>query len=333
MDLQKPEPETPEATDPTQSLNSLEEESPANLVSRVAQSSRQRQESTQREAQRERPPFILDIERSEVAYTLSPKFLPLAHIDYEAFIKLLEQKWSLSLDVSSVKLDPTILQRIAGEGHSTDDALGGAIVRHALQTGKPELSFIKGRYPLPKSEFVEIPAVTLNFETVLVSVSGISQIAEAVAQEIVELVNATAGADRRWEAVSGEVQVVGYATRTKVNLGSEAAFEHLLSPTLLTFIENHVESGEQFGAHAGGYYARNQLAPAPKPIVSVGLDDLTLRISNYDDVTGQVRQSDLRFSVMSRSDLRSGRVSISSELPYDVHEACIEALIQTLGDD
>lgn len=313
-------------------LPDASEESPAHLVSRVAQSSRQRQESTQREARRERPAFILAVDHSEVAYTLNPKFLPLAHIDSDAFMGALEKKWGLVLDPSSVKLDPTVLQRIANEEHSTDDAFGRAVVKHALQTSQPKLSFYRGKYPVSKSEFFEIPRVTLTYETILVSASGISQIAEAVAQEILELVNAAAGADRRWETLAGEVQVAGYATRTKVDLGSETAFEHLLSPTLLAFIKDHVEAGEQLGAHAGGYYARNQLGPAPKPIVSVGLDDLTLRISNYDDVTGQARQSNLRFSVMTRSELRSGHVSVSSELPYDVHEKCIGGLITAIGD-
>jgi hypothetical protein len=307
-------------------------ESSAQLVSQVAQSAQQRQELTQREALRERPDFILDIEQSEVMYTLRPKFVPLGLIDYPTFAKSLYDKWGMSLDLQSLKVDPTVLQRASEESQSQGETFENAVMKHVLQGSEPAFGFSRGKYPVSKTEFVQILGIRLSFEAVLVSVGGIGQVAEAIAQEVLELVNAAAGADRPWKVLADEVQIIGYATRTKVDLGSASAFESLLSSQFRSFLDSQVVAGQQFGAHAGGYHARHDLGPPPDPQVVYALQELTLLVSSFDIATANSRETDFRFRVTARGDYRSGTVSISSELPYEIHEQCVGKLIEALAE-
>lgn len=307
------------------------DESSAQLVSQMADAAQERQESTQREALRERPDFILDIEQSEVRYTLPLKFIPLEHVDFTAFARTMQEQWGLTLDVRSLKVDPTVLHRLADESRSDDEAFESAVMKQVLPDREISLVFRDGKYPLPQSEFVQILRVELNYEAVLVSVGGIGQVAEAIAQEVLERLNTAAGADRPWPLLAGEVLLVGHGTRTKVNLGSLDAFERMLSPQLLSFLNSEVVEGRQFGAHAGGYHARHGLGPPPDSQVVVALDDLALKISSFDVSTGNSRESNMWFSVRSRGDIRSGIVSVSSELPYEIHEECLGKLIEAIG--
>jgi len=297
----------------------------------MADAAQERQESTQREALRERPDFILDIEQSEVKYTLPLKFIPLEHVDFTAFVRTMQEKWGMTLDVRSLKVDPTVLHRLSDESKSNDEAFESAVMKQVLPDREISLVFRDGKYPLPQSEFVQILRVELNYESVLVSVAGIGQIAEAIAQEVLERLNTAAGADRPWSVLADEVLLVGHGTRTKVNLGSPDAFERMLSPQLLSFLSEEVVQGRQFGAHAGGYHSRHELGPPPDSQVVVALDDLALKISSFDVSTGSHRESNMWFSVRSRGDYRSGIVSISSELPYEIHEECLGRLIQAIG--
>ena len=310
------------------------DESSAQLISRMADAAQQeRQETTQREALRERPSFILDIEQSEVKYTLSLKYVPLEHVDFSVFARQMEDRWGLTFDVRSLKVDPTVLQRLSEQSKLNEEDFESAVVKQALPDHDIAFVFRDGKYPLPQNEFVQISRVELNYESVLVSVGGIGQVAEAVAQEVLEELNAAAGAQRPWSALANEVLLVGYATRTKVDLGSPSAFEGLLSPRLLTFMQDEMTEGRQFGAHAGGYHARHDLRPPPNSHVVVALDDLSLRISSFDDSTGNHRESNMWFSVRSRGEYRSGVISISSELPYDIHEECLGVLIERMHQD
>jgi hypothetical protein len=305
-------------------------ESSAQLVSRVAHSSQERQESAQQAALREPPQFILDVEQSEVIYTLHPKHIPLPYIDFAKFAHALRERWGLSLDVRTLKVAPTVLQRLSADSQADEEVFQREVMRHVLQEREPSFGFHGGKYPLSKSEFVRILTVKLNFESVLVAVAGKSQVAEAIAQEVLELVNESAGADRPWSVLEQEVRLIGYATKTRVALGPSSAFERLLSPRFLTFLEGDVVDGERFGAHAGSYYVKNGEIQLPDLRVVYGLDDLVVRITSFDEATAGYKETHLRFSVTARSDHHSGIVSVSSELPYDIHEKFLGRLIDSL---
>jgi hypothetical protein len=198
-----------------------------------------------------------------------------------------------------------------------------------LGGGSPELNFKAGRYRVSDFEFIPILTVQINFESVHVAVRGISRVAESVAQELVETVSASAGASRSWAGIEPEVQLVGYATRTRVNL-SPNAFEALLSPGFRVFLDEQITGGARYGAHAGAYNARHGLQPPPRAQLTAALDDVVLLLTLFDPDTGNSNQARLGFSVMTRSDYGSGIVSVSSQLPYELHIEMIGALIAAL---
>ena len=306
-----------DSTDPTS----------AELMRELAVSSQERHERTREEAQQVPPEFILSVERTDVVYTFPLRLLPLAHIDYGNFCALLAKKWGLSPSLADVKLDPTELRTIPQDEHFDEN-----LMNHVLRSSNPQVAFTGGRYRLSSTEFVPINSVMVNRESVVVSVSGVTRVAEAVAQETAEAVSAMAGATPSWSTLEKEVLVLGYTTQTRVDLGGESAFERLLSAKFRAFLEEEVTSGPRYGAHIGTYRARHGLKPPPRAVLSAALDDLVLYITRYDPDTHTAINSRLRFSVVSVNDYGSGIVSVTSELPYEVHVECLHHLISATED-
>lgn len=306
------------------------DDSSALLVSDVARNAQKRHESTQRAAEEKPPEFILEIEQSDVAYTVPPQMMPLGHVNYEVFTREMRDRWDLEPDLSSLRIDPSLPQQVAKEVESTGEDFDAALIRHALKDRDAELMFRGGRYRLSDSEFVPINAVKVNFESVIVSVGGIEKVAESVAAEIFELIAASAGLSRPWKTTEEQLRVVGYATKTRVDLGSDNAFEDLLSPKLIGFMDSEMVAGERFAAHYGSYHSRDDLKAPSEDATSLSwsLDDLHFYISQFDKRTGMVRQGQIRFTVTGRGDYRSGVVSIWSEFPYEIHKRFVGQLIQ-----
>lgn len=302
----------------------------ADLVSDVAKASKERQKSTQRAAEEKPPEYILEVEQSDVAYTVPPQMMPLGHVDYEVFVREMRDRWDLDPDLSSLRLDPSAPQKISKEVESTGEDFEAALMRHALKDRDAELMFRGGRYRLSESDFVPINAVKVNFESVIVSVGGIEKVAEAVAAEIFELIAASAGLSRPWKITEEQIRVVGYATKTRVDLGPQDGFENLLSQNAINFMGSEMVAGERFAAHYGSYHSRDGLKAPDETATSLSwaLDDLHFYISQFDRRTGMVRQGQIRFTVTGRGDYRSGVVSVWSEFPYEIHQRFLGKLIE-----
>jgi hypothetical protein len=295
----------------------------AQLVSQLAQEQAERRHAeAQRAAQREHPDFVLDIERSDVVYTLPPRFMPLEHVEFDKLRRLLHDKWGLTLDLSSLKLDavlgPRSIEQVAG---LSEDEL----MQLVLRSGDPNIAFGAGKYPVSDFDFVPVLGVRLNYESVMVKVAGVSRVAEVVAAELVEAVSTSAGAARPWSDIEPHLQRVGYATATRINLG--APFEALLSTPTRRFLDEQMIDGPRYAAHMGYYHARPRLGPPPRAVCTYALDDLSLRFAWFDPETGVSTATNMKFSVTSKADYRSGIVLVWSELPYDIHVACLEQLI------
>jgi hypothetical protein len=293
----------------------------AELVSRVAHDARQRQEETRTAAQRPQPDFLLDVEQSEVGYTLPPRLLPLSFIDYERFAAALFERWGVHPDWSKVRVDPAALQ-----GLRQREDFDKALIEHVLRGSSPEVRFVSGAYRVSEFDFVPINTIRVNHETAQVSVRGHSAVAESVAKEVIELVSASAGASRAWGNIEPHVQVAGYATRTRIKLAGQGSFEEMLRPEVQKFLAGQVAEGPKYGAHTGKYLARHGLQPPPKAQVTVALDELHLLVTCFDPDTGDATQTKLTFSVTQRADYGSGIVSVYSELPYEQHIAMLGAL-------
>jgi hypothetical protein len=61
------------------------------------------------------------------------------------------------------------------------------------------------------------------------------------------------------------------------------------------------------------------------------MDDLTIHISRFNPITGSAEDSNLRFSVTANNDYRSGRVRVTSELPYEQHIEFLASLFKVIG--
>jgi hypothetical protein len=299
--------------------------SAAQLVSQLAQDAQKRQELTQQAAQQETPDFVLGVEQSEALYTMPPRFLPLRHANYATLSQILDSKWSLTLDSERTALAPA-LSTVGREQLGT--LTETEVMDHVLKSSRPEIAFRNGKYPLSDFDFVPIRGVQISFESVLVSVGGISRVAEAVAAEIVEAVWSSAGATRPWSAIEPYLQRRGYATRTKVDLGCPA--EKLLSPTVLKFLDDEMIDGSKYATHMGHYLASAQGQPPVNTMSTYALDDLVIAFAWFDSNTGMSTRASLKVEVASFSEYRTGIVSVSSELPYDMHISCLEKLIQAL---
>jgi hypothetical protein len=299
----------------------------ADLVGRLAQErdAQEREQLTQQAAQRELPTFVLAIEQSEARYTIPPRLLPIAHVDYEKLRVILSEKWQLSPDPEYTKLGGILASMPRDQLGQVPES---ELMRRLLKSSRPEIGFELGRYPLSDFEFVPVLGVQITRESVLVSVAGISQVAEYLVTEMVQAIWASAGVMRPWSDIEPEVQARGYATKTKVDLG--AATEQLLNPKLIDFFNNEVLAGAQFASHMGLYLARHDNKPPPQAVTTYALDDLQLKFATFDPATGTTTNSKITISVTSLADYQSGIVSVASELPYDVHIQCLEQLIASV---
>jgi hypothetical protein len=299
------------------------------LVSQLAtQQAQERHAEAQREAQREHPDFVLDIDVSEVIYTMPPRVLPLQHIDLNRLTTLLHEKWGLLPDPSNLKLDSFLESRSLEEVAAIRTS---ELMERVVRSTDPNVAFTSGKYPVSDFEFVPVLSVRLNFESVIVKVAGVSRVAEVVAAEAVEAVWAAAGAARPWSAVEPHVQRVGYATGTRVDLG--APFEALLSGPTRAFLDEQMIAGPRYAAHMGHYHALPTLGPRPNAVCTYALDEVILRVSWFDPETGLNSTTNMKFTVTSKADYRSGIVRVWSELPYDVHVACLAGLISAIREN
>lgn len=299
------------------------------LVSQLAQQqAQQRHADAQREARREHPEFVLDIDVSEVIYTMPPRVLPLQHIDFERLTTQLYDKWGLVPDPSNLKLDAFLESRSLEEVAAMRKL---ELMQQLVRSNDPNVAFSSGKYPVSDFEFVPVLSVRLNFESVIVKVAGVSRVAEVVAAEAVEAVWAAAGAARPWSAIEPHLQRVGYATGTRIDLGTP--FEALLSAPTRTFLDEQMIAGPRYAAHMGHYHARPTLGPRPNAVCTYALDEVILRVSWFDPETGLNSTTNMKFTVTSKADYRSGIVRVWSELPYDIHVACLTGLIAAIREN
>jgi len=281
----------------------------------ISELARQRRDKAEREAARPRPEFIESVDRSEVFYALNAQGgIPYQLIDATSLVSSLAESYDLSL----VNPDYGPLLREVGR-----EGLSQMSQEEALQqlTGQQDssLSFENGRFPL-RDDFVIISAVDINFESIGVAVAGVSDIAEVVAQEIVELMWRIAGANKRWADLERLVIARGYSTTTRVNLGSGPEF--LLNPALVEYLEAHLSGSDGFARYMG-----RMTSPSVGTIRAVAaLDDLILKVRRFNDQTGYSDEANLAFSVMTSTDYRTGFLSCSSLMPYDKHVELLQGV-------
>lgn len=294
-------------------------------LDRISELAQERRDAATAQLSRALPDVITSIHQTEIAYTFDPSAMPLSQVDADRLIEQLEAKFGLGLPTPD--LGP-LLQKLSKEEVlelSAREAVA-AILRSGPDGGV--VNFENGKFSTGRDEFVPILGVSFNRERLHVSVRGIGAHAELLAAEMMELIWACTGSPKRWEALEQKLQIRGYATGTFVDLGT--SFQEFLNPRLVSFVDEHVVDGKRFAAHADDFLAQDGFGPPPGAMLTWALGSVDLELFRFDQRNGRYGHTTLRFRVPTRSDYGGSRIHVSSELPFDVHVACIVELSEVL---
>lgn len=262
------------------------------------------------------PPWLLEVIQTEVVYTINPRVFPLRVAAFGALTDLLKEKYSLRF------------ARPRGAMYGRSDVSDQDVAAALIQSNE-RVRFENGRFMRTAIDFSVIRSVNFDFETIHVVVEGVSKIAELVIADVAEMVWAAAGAQKKWDDIHAGVQLIGYATSTLVDLG--ISFETFLSPAVRGFCDDHLLEGERYSLETGRRSARHQFGVSPTLKAIWALDEVTLRVFLFDQMTGRSESTRIDVGVVSRDSMGTGRVRVYSELPFNMHLECVDALRSSLG--
>jgi hypothetical protein len=285
------------------------------LLSVISAVAEQRRQQAQPVLERRLPEWILEVVRSEVAYTLNPRMLPIKQASFPILMRLLEEKYSM-------KFAPPDLGPFRPNAPMSPEELGSALMG---QLSDRHLRFENGRFPKSRNDFDVVESIRINQESILVSVQGISEIANLVVADVAEMIWVSTGVQKSWDEVKQGVQLIGYGTATLVDLGFPS--ENFIDVKFLDFIRSEMLSGKKFACEMARHSARHNFLASPSLSAIFGLDDLNLNFFTFDNVTGRSETVKFRFSVITRDSVGTGRLVVMSELPFDKHVECLEMLI------
>jgi hypothetical protein len=291
----------------------------------ISELARERRSLAGREASRVLPSFVTEITQAEVRYTIDPLYLPVSFLDAGKLIRTLHEVYGLTL--SSLDLSP-LTKSGQGELSSLSELTGEELIARLLREGGA-VGFNTGRFPTGPDDFVPIRTISFNYESVFTSVQGVGEIADLLAQSVVEILWACADASKRWEQIEPHVQVKVHGTGTLIDLGFP--FERLMNPDLQVFLDANLAAGRGFGAEMSRLLARDDFRGAPEAVLTWALDDFTLRASRFDPRNGEAASSSVVFAVSTRSDYGSGRVLVTSELSSSAHIEFLGQLIASIA--
>lgn len=178
------------------------------------------------------------------------------------------------------------------------------------------VKFEGGKFPT-QYDFVPLQAMEFNFESITSRVAGQSVVADVVAKEVAEMIWASCGIVKRWEEISSKLQMIAYATSTKVQLGFP--LEELLSKSVHAFLQEQALTGKNFASEMGALSARHNFGKAHTLSVVSFVDELHLAFKRFDKETGRSEDNLVMFSVSARDEYGTGVVKVSSHLSYDRH--------------
>jgi hypothetical protein len=280
---------------------------------------RERRALAERQSARPRPSYVVGVDHSEAGYTLDPSAIPLSELDAGEFCESLNRTFGLEL--APIDYGPLLNVIPRDQLLAMDEA---AVLQKLITVRGSVLKFENGRFPL-RNDFVPIRSMDVNFESVIVRVGGVTEVAEAVAQDVVDLMWKLSGSTKRWKDLESAVLLVGYATATRVQLSFPA--EQLVSAALMDTLSGNLTQGINVAKRIG-----YETGPAKKGfsdnfVAIATLEDLTLEVSKFNPATGASNQSNLRFSVTARNDHGTGRIRVVSELKYEDHIALLNEIM------
>jgi hypothetical protein len=242
------------------------------------------------------------------------------HIDPSALMKIVRDTYDARL--SQLNVAP-LLKKFSGDqiAHmSSEDGL-----KELMRSNDSDvvIKFEGGKFPI-QHDFVPLLSVRFNFESIVSRVAGQSVVADAVAKEFAEMIWASCGVKKSWEEISDKLQMIAYATATKVNLGFP--LEELLSDSMGAFLQERALTGDKYGAEMGTLSARHSFGKSGNISVVSFADEIHIAFKKFDHETGRSEDNLMRFSVTARDEYGTGIVNVASQLSYERHVEFLEQL-------
>ncbi|KZF06687.1 hypothetical protein A2J03_24125 [Rhodococcus sp. EPR-157] len=271
---------------------------------------RERRQKAEEESRRSKPAIIESVTQSEVVYSFDPAAVPYTQFDISALNAKLEELYSITLS-EDLDFGPLLKRFQPKQLHELGQE---ELLRRLARASGSAFAWTDGQFPT-RDDYVPIRSIRCNFESILVSVAGQSQVAEVVAQEVLEALWEAAGVKKKWSDLKRKVLLTGYGTRTRLNLGK--SFEDTVNPEFLGYLRSNMVDGQNFAYFMGRQEGNSTHTGL---MAAVMLDSLTFKIAGFNSLSGRAEDHELQFEVTRQSDYGTGRIVASSGLPYDHHE-------------
>jgi hypothetical protein len=270
------------------------------------------------------PPWLESIDAGEITYIFRARALPFRQMDPQAFTQALREAYGLTL--GRLDLSPLLTQIPREELARLSER---EMLEHLVRTEGGQLTLTNGKFT-QRNDFYAINIVNIDFESIQVQVAGPTVVAEAVAQDVAEMVWAAVGVTKQWPAIESNLMLIGYGTSTRVNLPGGSHL--LLNPGLWAFLQGNLNEGPAFAKDLAATPAPAPGAAQTDQVVGVPtLDSVEIRIGILNLTTGSEEPASLEFDVRARSDHGSGRVRVTTQLAYERHVELLGALVEALG--
>lgn len=271
-----------------------------------------RRREAQAALERPLPAWLLEIMQTEIIYTINPRMLPVKVASFTALLELLREKYGVRF-----VLPPP--GPIRTEARLSEEEIGAALLR-----ADERVRFEHGKFMRTSTDFDVIRSININNESIHVVVQGVSETAELVVAEVAEVLWAAAGAERRWDQIKTGVHLIGYATATLVDLGFP--FERILATEFREFFREQMMQGKRYAYETAPRSARHQFEVSPTLTAVWALDEVIVKLFLFDSVTGRSETTRLQIGVTRRDLMGTGRVRVYSELPFQKHIECLQAM-------
>jgi hypothetical protein len=295
---------------------------PSDVSDAIGELARARRERVVEASAAPQPEWLESIQAGEITYTFRPSALPFRQMDPQAFIHALKDAYRLTVD--RLDLSPLLEQITIQELGHLDER---EVLDHLVRAPRGSLRLSTGKFA-QRSEFYPIKFVTVDFESISVQIAGPTVIAETIARDVAEMMWAAVGVTKQWPAIEPALMLIAYGTTTRVLLPDNSNL--LLNPGLRNFLETSLNQGPTFARDFAG-----KPAPSGEPRGAIHavpcFDSLSIRIGVLNLATGYDAEASLDFDVSATSDHGSGRVMVTSQLPYERHVALLDKLVQALS--
>ena len=256
--------------------------------------------------------FIVEVTHSEVYYTIHPRRLQFSRFTFSQLREKLQSKYRLVYHPSDQSdLNPSY------EDHLVDLSQGR----------RKQIVFVSGLYEIKGQPAVEIISVSFTREGVIAAVQGHSNFADLVAKEVSELVFDLGGSPTVFDNLGRDLQLKSYATETMVDLG--IPFNKLLSASMTEVIDK--EAGDSEGCLQFTVPEKINEKNDRVLRISWAVDDIIIRVSAFNESSGENHISQFKFSVKTRSDYGGTVIGVSSQLPYERHVSFLRQIIKNMG--